>query len=174
VHMTEATQENRKMGIKPKAIALSTLGMVGFFGYSFYNAMPKTPEERAKRDAEFAIRKQDEQVEKQRAEAEAELIGIVKATRREAEMAITRSARNPDSVKFGRIDVVFDPFAAACGHFNAQNGFGGMTGMTGFVYSPKTNVFSVDHGSTRERAAFRSDWSTYCGGTYPTVKAAKR
>jgi hypothetical protein len=98
---------------------------------------------------------------------------LVSNTKYAAQQHITKSARDPDSVTFGRIDVVFDPFATACGHFNAKNGFGGMTGMTGFVYSPQANTFRVDQGSVAERTAFRSAWSTYCGGTYPTVKSAK-
>jgi hypothetical protein len=87
-----------------------------------------------------------------------------------AKMVVLKQLRDPDSAKFGNINVYGDRklkgqnVGVACGSVNSKNGFGGYSGAQKFIIIKQG--YQVFFDNSEDNSAFVALWNGLCAGKH--------
>ena len=94
------------------------------------------------------------------------LAGCSMAAVKEAEDAVARQLRDPESAQFRDVKY-FQRYV--CGEVNAKNGMGGYVGFTRFIYDQENKTAKIDPGdgmgdeiAGTDRRIFNGEFDTFC------------
>jgi hypothetical protein len=85
-------------------------------------------------------------------------------------MVVLKQLRDPDSAKFGNINIYSDrklkgrEVNVACGSVNSKNGFGGYSGLQKFIVIKQG--YQVFFDNSEDNSAFVTLWNGLCAGKH--------